>query len=187
MPNAEIDDRNALEASMKAFSRYRGGQLAVILTLALPTLVGAIALGANVSIFYFNRVQLQKGADAAVLAGASCLPSNPLMALNTARSYANLNGVKAAEIVSTRVSSSNTVITMKVRRAVSYYFAPIFGLTGVVSAAATAGVEVSRPSGRPISVAIHYGAPAPAYRRAVAEAHVAGRYYLNSFNKETMG
>lgn len=152
---------------MKAFSRYRGGQLAVILTLALPTLIGAIALGTDVSIFYFNRLQLQKGADAAVLAGATCLPSNPSLAINTARSYANLNGVKTAEIVSTRISSSNTMITINVRRAVSYYFAPVFGLTGMVSAAATAGVQASRPPSRGIPIDFHYGAP-PTYRQAAA-------------------
>ena len=172
---------------MKAFSRYSGGQLAVILTLALPTLVGAIVLGADVSIFYFNRVQLQKGADAAVLAGAACLPTNPSLAVNTARSYANLNGVKTAEIVSTRISSSNTMITMNVRRAVSYYFAPVFGLTGMVSAAATAGVEASRPRSRGIPIEIHYGAPPPVYRQAAADQHAAGRCALYCFNKQSMG
>jgi uncharacterized membrane protein len=55
---------------------YRG-QIAVVTTFAIATLLGAMALGTDVAVMYFNWVQLQKGADAAALAGAFYLiPSN---------------------------------------------------------------------------------------------------------------
>jgi Putative Flp pilus-assembly TadE/G-like len=57
--------------------RHFRGQIAVIMTFAIATLLGAMALGTDVAVMYFNWVQLQKGADAAALAGAFYLtPSN---------------------------------------------------------------------------------------------------------------
>src|SRR5712691_12464036 len=53
---------------------YRG-QMAVVMTFAIATLLGAMALGTDVAVMYFNWVQLQKAADAAALAGANYLAS----------------------------------------------------------------------------------------------------------------
>ncbi len=58
---------------VKFSPRYAKGQMAVILTLVIATLVGAMALGADVAVMYFNHLQLQKGVDAAALAGANFL------------------------------------------------------------------------------------------------------------------
>jgi putative Flp pilus-assembly TadE/G-like protein len=53
------------------------GQIAVVMTFAIATLLGAMALGTDAAVMYFNWVQLQKGADAAALAGAFYLvPTN---------------------------------------------------------------------------------------------------------------
>ncbi len=61
---------------MKLEMSYRG-QIAVVMTFAIATLLGAMALGTDVAVMYFNWVQLQKGADAAALAGAFYLiPAN---------------------------------------------------------------------------------------------------------------
>jgi Flp pilus assembly protein TadG len=118
------------------------GQMVVILALALPVLIGAIALGADVSVFYFNWVQLQKAADAAVLAGANYLPDNPTTAKTTANNYAQNNGAKAAEITSTTVSPDNLTITMNLQRNVPYYFARVLGLSnGLVKVSATASPQ----------------------------------------------
>ena len=38
--------------------RKNSGQMVVILALAIPPLLGAIALGTDVTVFYFNWVQL---------------------------------------------------------------------------------------------------------------------------------
>jgi hypothetical protein len=60
------------EPSMKL--RYFGkGQMAIVMTLAIATLVGVMSLGADVGVMYYNWNQLQKGADAAALAGANYL------------------------------------------------------------------------------------------------------------------
>lgn len=61
------------EPVVKFSSRYAKGQMAVILTLVIATLIGAMALGADVAVMYFNHLQLQKGVDAAALAGANFL------------------------------------------------------------------------------------------------------------------
>ena len=62
---------------MKPRSGYMRGQMAVVMTFAIATLLGAMALGTDVAVMYFNWVQLQKAADAAALAGAFYLvPSN---------------------------------------------------------------------------------------------------------------
>ncbi len=55
---------------MKPRSGYMKGQIAVVMTFAIATLLGAMALGTDVAVMYFNWVQLQKAADAAALAGA---------------------------------------------------------------------------------------------------------------------
>jgi hypothetical protein len=57
--------------------RHFRGQMAVIMTFAIATLLGAMALGTDVAVMYLNWVQLQKAADAAALAGAFYLtPAN---------------------------------------------------------------------------------------------------------------
>jgi hypothetical protein len=62
---------------MKRRGHYFKGQMAVVMTFAIATLLGAMALGTDVAVMYFNWVQLQKGADAAALAGAFYLvPAN---------------------------------------------------------------------------------------------------------------
>jgi hypothetical protein len=62
---------------MKRRGHFFRGQMAVVMTFAIATLLGAMALGTDVAVMYFNWVQLQKGADAAALAGAFYLtPAN---------------------------------------------------------------------------------------------------------------
>ena len=53
--------------------KFRKGQMAVVMTLVIATLLGVMALGTDVGVMYYNWVQLQKGADAAALAGANYL------------------------------------------------------------------------------------------------------------------
>jgi Flp pilus assembly protein TadG len=119
--------------------RRSSGQTVVIVALILPALLGAVALGTDVSVFYFNWVQLQKAADSAALAGANYLPDNPSQAQTTANQLAESNGVKASEIVSTAVAPDNLSISIKLQRTVPYYVAKVLGLTsGIVTTSATA-------------------------------------------------
>jgi hypothetical protein len=52
---------------------FYNGQMAIVMTLAIATLLGVMSLGADVGVMYYNWNQLQKGADAAALAGANYL------------------------------------------------------------------------------------------------------------------
>lgn len=49
----------------------RKGQMAVVMTLVVATLLGVMALGSDVAVMYYNWMQLQKAADASALAGAT--------------------------------------------------------------------------------------------------------------------
>ncbi len=114
----------------------------VILAVLLPVVIGSVALGTDLSVFYFEWAQLQKAADAAALAGAGYLPGNPSRALETADKYAKLNGIAAGEISSVVVGSDDTTLSIKLTRSVPYYFGRILGLTeGPVVATATAAVR----------------------------------------------
>jgi Flp pilus assembly protein TadG len=53
--------------------KFRKGQMAIVMTLALATLLGVMALGTDVGVMYYIHMQLQKGADAAAIAGANYL------------------------------------------------------------------------------------------------------------------
>jgi hypothetical protein len=81
-------------------SKFAKAQAAVILTLAIATLLGAMALSADVAVMYFNWIQLQKAADSAAIAGASQLTGQPDPTGTTsgnakayAAAYACLNGL----------------------------------------------------------------------------------------------
>jgi hypothetical protein len=123
-------------------SRKSKGQTLVIVALMLPALLGALALGTDVAVFYFNWVQLQKAADSAALAGANYLPDNPTQATSTANQLAQNNGIKASEILSTTVAADDLSISIRLQRTVPYYVARVLGLTnGVVATSATAAPQ----------------------------------------------
>ena len=124
---------------MRPFSR---GQTAVLISLVIPVLIGATALGTDIAVEYYNWVQMQKSADAAVLAGANYLPDNPTTAVTAAQQFAQSNGVKASEITSTTVGALNQSITMQMQRTVPYYFAKVLGLSsGTITVSAQAGPQ----------------------------------------------
>jgi uncharacterized membrane protein len=104
---------------MNTNARHRRGQIAVILTLAVPALIGAIAFGTDIVVLYTNWAQLQKSTDTAVMAGAAYLPSDPTVAISTARSYARICGIRNDEIVATRVGPDRFTISMTVTRKVT--------------------------------------------------------------------
>ena len=150
---------------MKALSRFKRGQAVVILTLLIPALIGAVALGTDVALFYYNWIKLQKATDAAVLGGASYLPSNPSVAVATARKLAAFNGIKPTEIVFTLVASNNMSMTMGVTRTFSHLFGGVLGLAGgTVTTAATAGVAAAHSVRGLVPIGIQYGTSLASYR-----------------------
>jgi Putative Tad-like Flp pilus-assembly len=114
----------------------------------MATILGAVALGTDVAVLYYNWVQLQKGADAAVLAGANYLTGDATTDTNyviqVTDQYAQQNGIQPAEIVSTTVASDYKSVSIVVSRTVPYFFARVLGLaSGGVAARATAGINAT--------------------------------------------
>ena len=101
---------------MKAKIPHRRRRIAVILTLAIPALIGSIAFGTDIAVLYMNWAQLQKSMNMAVVAGAVYLPSDPSRAISTARSYARICGIRNEEIVATLVGPDRRTISMTVTR-----------------------------------------------------------------------
>lgn len=126
---------------LRAHSR---GQIAVIFTLASVTLIGAMALGTDIALLYFNWMRLQKAADAAALAGANYLPTDTADAISQAEAFVRTNGIQAGEYDTPTLSNSDTEITVSLHRTVPYYFARVLGLnSGQVSVVATAQAPYS--------------------------------------------
>lgn len=122
------------------------GQIMVIMALALPGLLGAMALCIDVWNLYSNWVHMQIAADAAVLAGATYLRPNDASTESTAdpvaRTYAQNNGVQSSEITSITFAPDQTWIRMTVTRTVPFYFGRVLGLTTTpVNVAARATIQ----------------------------------------------
>ncbi len=110
-----------------SWSRPRG-QIIPLFSIACVALLGAIALGVDVAVMYFNWEGMQKAVDAAALAGANLLPEQPTAAQATATSIALNNGLLATE-VSAVVSPDDQTITVNASRNVPYFFGRVLGLT----------------------------------------------------------
>src|SRR5207245_1894759 len=128
-------------------SRVSKGQIAVIMTICLPVLIGVIGLGADLGVLYFNWVQLQKAADAAALAGASQLTGDTTTTTNssvvsTGTQYAQSNGItQAADTILVSPANDDKSVSVYLSRQVPYYFLQVLGLKkGKVTAKATAGI-----------------------------------------------
>jgi Flp pilus assembly protein TadG len=130
------------------------GQISVALILVMTVVLGAVGLGADAAVLYMNWVILQKGVDAAALAGAGYLQSNSQSAptaINVAVTYAQNNGIKNSELIAdgsgnkAYVPGPNyTTITVTAKRTVPYAFFKLIGLSnGTVAASATAQMPLS--------------------------------------------
>jgi hypothetical protein len=127
----------------------RRGQISVALILVMTVIVGAIGLGADMALLYFNWVILQKGVDGAALAGAGYLGGDSTaaaQAVTVAKTYAEKNGIKDAELITDGGGNVAYVpgpnynsITVTAKRTVPYTFFKLIGLSnGKVAATATA-------------------------------------------------
>jgi Flp pilus assembly protein TadG len=132
----------------------RRGQISVALILVMTVVLGAIGLGADAAVLYLNWVILQKGVDAAALAGAGYLEGNSTSAPNAvsvAVTYAQNNGIKNSELIAdgsgnkAYVPGPNyTTITVTAKRTVPYAFFKLIGLSnGTVAASATAQMPLA--------------------------------------------
>ena len=151
---------------MRARTASSRGQIIVIMALALPGLLGAMALCIDVWNLYSNWTHLQIAADAGVLAGATYLRPNDASTEATAdpvaRTYAQHNGVQNGEITSVTFAPDQTWIRMTVTRPVPFYFGRVLGLTTTpVSVAARASIQGATGTGPGGLAPIGIQCPAP--------------------------
>ena len=123
---------------------------------ALSAFVAAMALATDIGNLYYNDYKLQTADDAAVLAGAHCLPGNTCTPTTTATNYATANGVKGSDTITGPTVTSSTV-TMGISRNVPYSFARLAGVTqGTVNVSAEAQAGVLGTADNPFAVALQY-------------------------------
>ncbi|MGZ6193625.1 MAG: pilus assembly protein TadG-related protein [Candidatus Binataceae bacterium] len=128
--------------------RLSRGQIAVTLIIVMTTLLGAIGLGADLSVLYYNWVILQKAADASALAGASKLTGDSATTSNSAvvstgTTYAHTNGIgRATDTILVSPAADDKSVSVYLSRQVPYFFLQLVGVkSGKVTAKATAGVQ----------------------------------------------
>ena len=128
--------------------RLSRGQIAVTLIIVMTTLLGAIGLGADLSVLYYNWVILQKAADASALAGASKLTGDTATTSNSAvvstgTTYAHTNGIgRATDTILVSPAADDKSVSVYLSRQVPYFFLQLVGVkSGKVTAKATAGVQ----------------------------------------------
>ncbi|SMB94889.1 Putative Flp pilus-assembly TadE/G-like [Thermanaeromonas toyohensis ToBE] len=109
---------------MDLFWRDEKGGALVLVAINMVVLLGFVALVIDLGLLAAARHKLLNAVDAAALAGVRELPFNPDRARIVAAEYASLNG---AESIETEVSPDNTSLTVKARKELSYFLAPVLG------------------------------------------------------------
>jgi hypothetical protein len=138
-----------------ALMRSEQGSLSVLFAVAGIALMGMMAVTVDVGLAYATRAKLQVAADAAALAGVPSLPGNPVGAVNTARSYAMLNGVNPEQI-SVEVSPDHRRLIVTVTNEVNFFFGSFVGMAeGEIVARAEALIgSVGQLSGGAVPVGV---------------------------------
>jgi len=109
--------------------KYRKrGQILVMLAILIPVLLGVVAMGVDITVFYWTWSRMQSAADASVLAGSASLPGSPSLAIAAATAYAKANGMVASEITTPVVAANDLSISITLTRPVPYYFGRVLGL-----------------------------------------------------------
>ena len=114
-----------------ARAKHERGQALVLTAVAMVMVCGAAALVLDVGNWFRDKRRLQGTADAAALAGAQALPTNPSNAKTLALNYANQNGgnVAGANIVITSKYQANDTIAVDAQRNDPGIFSRVIGFT----------------------------------------------------------
>lgn len=142
---------------MSILRRHSKGQVMVLYALALPALIGAIALGADVAVMYVNWQAAQRAADASALAGANYLSGFAFTgtaatgcsaysddAQKAACTYAASNGLTVGANLQITEPTSSTIKVSAQRTGLPYQFGRAVGLT-TYDLSVTAVAEASAP------------------------------------------
>jgi hypothetical protein len=126
-------------------SRREDGQTFVLTILFLAAILGAAALVLDVGSWFREKRQLQATADAAALAGAQALPSDPANAYALAVQYGSTNGggVSAQDVTVSSDITTDDTIAVKAKATAPGFFSKLFGIVSVgvdATAAARAGL-----------------------------------------------
>ena len=115
-----------------ASTRNQSGQALMVFVLFLGAMLGFTAMAIDVGLFYEDRRHLQNSADAAALAGAAELPLRPDLAMQSARQWANNNGVANHEIKTLEVRTTsfpNDTIVVELNQNFNWIFGRALGRT----------------------------------------------------------
>jgi Flp pilus assembly protein TadG len=121
------------------------GQSIILITIAIPALLGCLTLMVDFGDIYVTRVRLQTACDSAALAGANYLPNYQSQAISTAQSYALTNGIVLSEINSLSVSPDGKSVAISTTRQVPCIFCLALGAS--VAHAATGETGTSGDNG----------------------------------------
>lgn len=159
------------------------GQVLVMLTILIPVLLGVVAMGVDITVFYWTWSRMQSAADASVLAGAASLPDSPSLAIAAATAYAKSNGITASEITTPVVAANDLSISITLTRAVPYYFGRVLGLvsspvitkatanllnTGSATGALPIGISIQTTYSFGQNITLHQGGVGPGNWDALA-------------------
>jgi Flp pilus assembly protein TadG len=128
-------------------SKNERGQALVLTVLSLVVLMGMCALVLDVGAWFHQKRHLQATADAAALAGAQLLPTNPGGAQTQAVSYGSKNGggVAGADVTITSSRAPDDTISVKAHKTNNGIFSRVAGVMNV-NIAATAKARVGAPA-----------------------------------------
>ena len=125
------------------------GAIALMFVLLIVVFMGLLAVVVDVGMLYTERANLQKAADAAVLAGASQLPAAPSAARTIATEYVGLNAkdVDIVEITISATSANNDTIEVYLEKTdVPMLFARALGMD-FQTVSAEAAAQIGSPRG----------------------------------------
>ena len=143
---------------MRSRLRNESGQAVLMTVMFLTVLLGAAALVTDVGGWYRQQRQAQATADAAALAGAQALPSDPAQAQVLAAQYATSNGggvLPTGGITLRDDFQPHDTVVVKVSKDAPAFFSNIFAIdhaTVTATAAARAGVPEQVAGVAPIVV-----------------------------------
>jgi Flp pilus assembly protein TadG len=144
--------------------KSRKGQIGVIMALVIATLLGVMTLCADVGVMYYNYLRLQKGTDAAAVAGANYLnggvtfasasvnancTGEPDDAQKAACTYAISNGL-ATDANSLKMNENVAVgptpnLQVIANASLPYMFGRVIGLSTYKVAAVATANQLCRP------------------------------------------
>ncbi len=142
---------------MRGRLREERGQAILVTVLFLTVIVGAVALTLDVGSWYREHRQAQATADAAALAGAQALPTDPAQGITLAQQYAAANGggIDPNGVTIADNGLPNDTVVVHVSRTAPGFFSKLFSIDSTTvhaTASGRAGVPQQAKWAAPIVV-----------------------------------